>query len=195
VSSIISAQLARHWITLANGNVGRRGPASNLVANPMPGSVFSRLNNYFNVNLYPPDDYTFGSAPRYLPTGAALINGRHPDEELRHPRKEIDSGAAGSSYSSRFTAVGHPFNTSLAAPPSAKPRGATGRPVAPSSTTTAGLPTGGSSAALGWRIWEGGFERRLWFEARVSRKLDEGLRLARFAGRAGVRKRSSPSFF
>jgi len=41
------------------------------------GSVFSRLNHYFNVNAFSaPDDFTFGSAPRYLSTyrGPALVN-------------------------------------------------------------------------------------------------------------------------
>jgi hypothetical protein len=80
VSSIISAQSgAPLQITLANGNMWDGAvQRPNLVANPSAaGSVFSRLNNYFNVNAFTtPDDYPFGSAPRYLSTyrGPALIN-------------------------------------------------------------------------------------------------------------------------
>ena len=50
----------------------------NLTGNPCTsGSVSSKLNNYFNADSFnAPDDFTFGSAPRYLPScrGPALIN-------------------------------------------------------------------------------------------------------------------------
>lgn len=50
----------------------------NLTGNPCTsGSVSSKLNNYFNADSFnTPDDFTFGSAPRYLPScrGPALIN-------------------------------------------------------------------------------------------------------------------------
>jgi hypothetical protein len=80
LSSIISAQSGTPLqVTLANGNMWDGAvQRPNLVANPaMSGPVFGRLNNYFNVNAFTtPDDYTFGSAPRYLSTyrGPALIN-------------------------------------------------------------------------------------------------------------------------
>jgi Carboxypeptidase regulatory-like domain len=80
LSSIISAQSgAPLQITMANGNLWDGAvQRPNLIGNPsMPGSAFSRLNNYFNVNAFSsPDDYTYGSAPRYLTNyrGPALIN-------------------------------------------------------------------------------------------------------------------------
>jgi hypothetical protein len=80
LSSIITAQSGPPLqITNANGNMWDGAvQRPNLVASPsMPGSVFSRLNNYFNVNAFTaPDDYTFGSAPRYLSTyrGPDLVN-------------------------------------------------------------------------------------------------------------------------
>jgi hypothetical protein len=80
LSSIITLQSGPPLqITNANGNMWDGAvQRPNLVGDPsMPGSVFSRLNNYFNVNAFTtPDDYTFGSAPRYLSTyrGPALIN-------------------------------------------------------------------------------------------------------------------------
>ena len=41
------------------------------------GSVFSKLNSYFNLNSFTsPDDHTYGSAPRYLSScrGADTVN-------------------------------------------------------------------------------------------------------------------------
>ena len=80
LSSIVSAQSgAPLQITLANGNMWDGSvQRPNLVANPcMPGSVSGKLNNYFNLNAFTtPDDYTFGSAPRYLSTcrGPDVVN-------------------------------------------------------------------------------------------------------------------------
>ena len=80
LSSIISAQSgAPLQITMANYNMWDGAvQRPNLVGNPsMPGPVHDKLNNYFNVNAFTsPDDYTFGSAPRYLSTyrGPDLVN-------------------------------------------------------------------------------------------------------------------------
>ena len=80
LSSIISAQSgAPLQVTMANYNMWDGAvQRPNLVANPgTPGPVSGKLNNYFNVNAFTsPDDYTFGSAPRYLSTyrGPALVN-------------------------------------------------------------------------------------------------------------------------
>ena len=50
----------------------------NLAGNPCTtGSVSGKLNNYFNAKAFEaPDDFEFGSAPRYLPScrGPALYN-------------------------------------------------------------------------------------------------------------------------
>jgi hypothetical protein len=64
---------------MANGNIWDGAvQRPNLVGDPCTsGSVFSRLNSYFNLNSFTsPADYTYGSAPRYLSTcrGPALIN-------------------------------------------------------------------------------------------------------------------------
>ena len=80
VSSIISAQSgAALQVTMANGNMWDGAvQRPNLVGNPCTsGAVSGRLNNYFNLNSFTsPDDYTFGSAPRYLSTcrGPATVN-------------------------------------------------------------------------------------------------------------------------
>ena len=72
LSSIISLQSgAPLQITLADGNMWDGAvQRPNLIGNPSTsGSVFSRLNNYFNVNAFTsPDEDVFGSAPRYLST-------------------------------------------------------------------------------------------------------------------------------
>ncbi len=50
----------------------------NLTGNPVTsGSVSGKLNSYFNANPFnAPEDFEFGSAPRYLPScrGPALVN-------------------------------------------------------------------------------------------------------------------------
>jgi len=80
LSSIISAQSgAPLQVTLADGNMWDGAvQRPNLVGNPsMPGSVFSKLNNYFNVDAFTsPDSDVFGSAPRYLSRyrGPSVIN-------------------------------------------------------------------------------------------------------------------------
>ena len=80
VSSIFSAQSgATLQVTLDSSNIWDGAvQRPNLVGNPsMSGSVFSRLNNYFNVNAFTsPDEFEYGSAPRYLPSyrGPAIIN-------------------------------------------------------------------------------------------------------------------------
>jgi hypothetical protein len=80
LSSIISAQSgAALQVTMADYNMWDGAvQRPNLIGNPATsGSVFSRLNNYFNADAFSaPDDYTFGSAPRYLPSyrGPAAIN-------------------------------------------------------------------------------------------------------------------------
>jgi hypothetical protein len=70
LSSIITIQSGPALqITMANGNLWDGAvQRPNLVGNPCTsGSVFSKLNNYFNLNSFTsPDDYTYGSAPRYL---------------------------------------------------------------------------------------------------------------------------------
>jgi hypothetical protein len=72
LSSTISAQTgAPLQVTNSNGTMwdgSQQRP--NLIANPCTsGSVFSRLNGYFNVNAFSaPDDFTFGSAGRFLST-------------------------------------------------------------------------------------------------------------------------------
>ena len=80
LSSIISAQSgAPLQVTLANGNMWDGSvQRPNLIGNPgTPGPVSGKLNNYFNVDAFTsPDDFTFGSAPRYLSTyrGPDLVN-------------------------------------------------------------------------------------------------------------------------
>ena len=80
LSSIISAQSgAALQVTQASGNIwDGEVQRPNLIGNPCAtGSVSSRPNGYFNVNSSSPaDDYTYGSAPRYLSTcrGPDLIN-------------------------------------------------------------------------------------------------------------------------
>jgi hypothetical protein len=80
LSSIISAQSgAALQVTAANGNMwDGSAQRPDLIGNPCTsGPVSGRLNNYFNVNSYSqPDDYVFGSAPRYLSTcrGPAVVN-------------------------------------------------------------------------------------------------------------------------
>jgi hypothetical protein len=72
LSSTISAQTgAPLQVTNANGTMwdgSQQRP--DLIGNPCgSGSVFSRLNGYFNVNAFSaPDDFTFGSAGRFLST-------------------------------------------------------------------------------------------------------------------------------
>jgi hypothetical protein len=70
LSSIITVQSGSALqITMANGNLWDGAvQRPNLIGNPCAsGSVFSKLNNYFNLNSFSsPDDYTYGSAPRYL---------------------------------------------------------------------------------------------------------------------------------
>jgi hypothetical protein len=70
LSAIASAQSGSPLqVTMANGNLWDGAvQRPNLVANPCaPGAVSSRLNGYFNVNAFSPaDEYTYGSAPRYL---------------------------------------------------------------------------------------------------------------------------------
>jgi len=79
-SSIISAQSgASLQVTAANGNMWDGSvQRPDLIGNPCTsGPVSGRLNNYFNVNSFSqPDDYVFGSAPRYLTTcrGPAVVN-------------------------------------------------------------------------------------------------------------------------
>jgi hypothetical protein len=72
LSSIILVQSgAALQVTNANGNMWDGSvQRPNLIGNPCAsGSVFSKRNNYFNLNSFTtPDDYTFGSAPRYLST-------------------------------------------------------------------------------------------------------------------------------
>jgi hypothetical protein len=80
LSSIVTLQSgAPLQVTNANGNMWDGATQRpNLIGDPStPGSVFSRRNSYFNVNAFSaPDDFTFGSAPRYLSTyrGPALVN-------------------------------------------------------------------------------------------------------------------------
>jgi hypothetical protein len=80
LSSIISAQSgAALQVTMANGNIWDGAvQRPNLIGNPCTsGPVSGRRNNYFNVNSFSsPDDYTYGSAPRYLSScrGPALVN-------------------------------------------------------------------------------------------------------------------------
>ncbi len=70
LSSIISAQSgAALQITNANGNLWDGAvQRPDLVGKPCgTGSVPSRLNGYFNASAFgAPDDFTYGSAPRYL---------------------------------------------------------------------------------------------------------------------------------
>lgn len=70
LSSITSVQSgAPLQVTLADGNMWDGATQRpNLVGDPSTsGSVFSRLNNYFNAKAFTtPDEYVFGSAPRYL---------------------------------------------------------------------------------------------------------------------------------
>jgi hypothetical protein len=70
LSAIASAQSgAAQQVTMANGNLWDGAvQRPNLSGNPCaPGAVSGRLNNYFNVNSFSAaDDYTYGSAPRYL---------------------------------------------------------------------------------------------------------------------------------
>ena len=72
LSSIISAQSgAALQVTNANGNIWDGAvQRPNLIGNPcISGPVSGKLNNYFNQNSFSaPDDYTYGSAPRYLST-------------------------------------------------------------------------------------------------------------------------------
>ena len=72
LSSIISAQSgAALQVTMADYNMWDGAvQRPNLIGNPATsGAVSSRLNNYFNANAFSaPDDFSFGSAPRYLPS-------------------------------------------------------------------------------------------------------------------------------
>lgn len=74
VQSGAALQVAMADYNMWDGAVQR----PNLTGNPCTsGSVSSKLNNYFNADSFnAPDDFTFGSAPRYLPScrGPALIN-------------------------------------------------------------------------------------------------------------------------
>jgi hypothetical protein len=80
LSSIISVQSgAALQITMADYNMWDGAvQRPDLIGNPCTsGPVSGRLNNYFNVNSFnSPDDFAFGSAPRYLPScrGPALVN-------------------------------------------------------------------------------------------------------------------------
>jgi len=80
ISSIITVQSgAALQVTMSDYNMWDGAvQRPNLTGNPCTsGSVSGKLNNYFNVNSFnAPDDYTFGSAPRYLSScrGPALIN-------------------------------------------------------------------------------------------------------------------------
>lgn len=74
VQSGPALQVAMADYTMWDGAVQR----PNLNGNPCTsGGVSSKLNNYFNAGSFDtPDDFAFGSAPRYLPScrGPALVN-------------------------------------------------------------------------------------------------------------------------
>jgi hypothetical protein len=80
LSSIFSAQSGSALqVTAANGNMWDGAvQRPNLIGNPcISGPVSGRLNSYFNVNSFTqPDDFVFGSAPRYLSScrGPATVN-------------------------------------------------------------------------------------------------------------------------
>jgi hypothetical protein len=80
LSSIITVQSgAALQVTMSDYNMWDGAvQRPNLVGNPCTsGAVSGRLNNYFNVDSFTaPDDYSFGSAPRYLSScrGPATVN-------------------------------------------------------------------------------------------------------------------------